>query len=223
MSDNERHNHDEARGQPETLTRLLRDADPAVGDPGMSRSEVAQMRRAITDAARDGNDRRRAPIAWPAWMRPEWTRPALTLAAIGTVALGSWIVVGSPPAAPPAPVADAGTASIPPVEPPAVIPGQGAVILDQRAMISDQPAAVQDQPAPIPDQPVATATGPPAATMPAPAAAETVAATHDLSPRDVRSRTVQFTAPRGTRIIWTLNPDFVSPTSGPDARQEQGK
>ena len=224
MNDNERRKHDEARGHPETLTRLLRDADPAVGDPGLSPTEVAQMRRAITDAAPEGNNRHRAPIAWPAWIRAEWTQPALALATIGIMALGLWLFVGPRPATPPTPVADAGTAAIPPpVEPAVVIPGQAAVVLDPRAMISDQPAAVQDQPAPIPDQPVAAAPGPPAATVLAPTPAETVAATHRPSPPDVRTRTVQFTAPRGTRIIWTLNPDFVSPTSGPDARQEQGK
>ena len=207
MNDNERRHDDEARGQPEALTRLLRDADPAAGDPGLNPTEVAQMRRAITDAARDGNDRHRAPIAWPAWMRPEWMRPALALAAIGIVALGLRVLVGPPPAAPPAPVADTGAASTPPVEPPVANPGQPAMI-------------------PIPDQRVTAASDPPAMTVPAPRPAEALAetgATSDPSPPNVRARTVHFTTPRGTRIIWTLDPDFKSPISGPDARQEQGK
>lgn len=217
MNDNERRNHDEARAQPEPLTRLLRDADPAAGDTGLNPIEVAQMRQAITDAARDGNDRHRAPIAAPAWMRPPWMRPALALATIGIVALGLWALVGPPPAAPPEPVADAGAdaAPSPPAEPPVVNPDQAAEIADQRAVISARPA-------PIPDQPVAAAPNLPAMTVPAARPAETVAVTNDPSPPDVRARTVQFIAPRGTRIIWTLNPDFVSPISGPDARQEQG-
>ncbi len=60
-------------------------------------------------------------------------------------------------------------------------------------------------------------------TVVAPSPVETTAATNDPSPPDVRARTVQFTAPRGTRIIWTLDPEFESPISGPEARQEQGK
>ncbi len=214
MNDNERRNHDEARGQPEALTRLLRDTDPAADDPGMNPTEVAQMRRAITAAARDGSDRHRAPLASSAWMRRPWMRPALALATIGIVALSLWVLVGPPPAVPAGSVADAGVGapSTPSVEPPVMIPGQ--------------PAVISDQPVPIPDQRVAAAPDPQAMTVPAPRPAEALAETaapNDPSPPDIRARTVQFTAPRGTRIIWTLDPDFESPISGPDARQEQGK
>ncbi len=218
MNDNEPPNPDDARARPDPLTRLLRDADPATDAPGLNPTEVAQMRRAITSAAREGNDSHRAPIAWPSWMQPlrmgpAWMRPALALATIGIVALGLWALAGQPPAQPAEPVADAGVAPTPPAEPPVVIP--------------DEPALSSDQPAVIPDQPVAAAADPQAMTVPAPSSGEalaaTVAATNDPSPPDVRARTVQFTAPRGTRIIWTLDPDFVSLIAGPEARQEQGK
>ncbi len=232
MNDNERH-RDEARERPDALTRLLRDADPAADDPGLNPTEVAQMRREIIETTRGGIATHRAPIGSPAWMRPPWMRPALALATIGIVALGLWVLAGPPPE----PVADSGAASTSPAGPPGVIPGQSAVIPDQRevisdrpavipdqrAVISDQPAAIQDQPAPIPDQPVTAAPDPPAMTVAAPSPVETAAATNDPSPPDVRARTVQFTAPRGTRIIWTLDPEFESPISGPEARQEQGK
>lgn len=49
----------------------------------------------------------------------------------------------------------------------------------------------------------------------------TAAAVNDPSPPDRQARTVQFTAPGGTRIIWTLDPDFELSTAGGDARQEQ--
>ncbi len=203
MNDNEPPNPDDARARPDPLTRLLRDADPATDAPGLDPTEVAQMRRAITSAARKGNDSHRAPIAWPAWMqplpmRPAWLSPAVALATIGIVALGLWVVAG-----------------------------QLSVMPDQPAVSSDRPPAIADQPAVIPAQPVAAAADPQAMTVPVPspgeALAATVAATNDPSPPDVRTRTVQFTAPRGTRIIWTLDPDFVSLIAGPEARQEQGK
>ncbi len=43
------------------------------------------------------------------------------------------------------------------------------------------------------------------------------------SPADKQARTVQFTAPRGTRIIWTLDPNFESPIAGQEPRQEQSR
>jgi len=41
------------------------------------------------------------------------------------------------------------------------------------------------------------------------------------SPPDRQARTVQFVAPRGTRIIWTLDPNFESPITGQEPRQEK--
>lgn len=232
MNDDERRNDDEARARPDPLTHLLRNADPAAGDPGLNPNEVVRMRRAITAAALEDNDPHRAPIAWPAWMqplrmRPAWMRPALALAAIGIVALGLWTLAGQPPAQPAEPVADAGAAPTPPAEPSVVNPGQPSAIPHQPAVIPDDPAVSSDRPAVSPDQPVAATSDPQTMPVPAPspgeALAATVAATNDPSPPNVRARTVQFTAPRGTRIIWTLDPDFESPIAGREARQEQGE
>jgi hypothetical protein len=52
----------------------------------------------------------------------------------------------------------------------------------------------------------------------APQAAGTVeeTANFDSADADRAARTVQFTAPGGTRIIWTLDPDFDFPVTEPD-------
>ncbi|MFQ5743533.1 MAG: hypothetical protein ACE5HV_08080 [Acidobacteriota bacterium] len=50
------------------------------------------------------------------------------------------------------------------------------------------------------------------------------AATAAGHPRPGRqARTVRFTAPRGTRIIWTLDPDFKAPTLEPRNQARQGR
>ena len=79
-----------------------------------------------------------------------------------------------------------------------------------------EPAPETAARAPSPERtPVATPVPPPENTA--------VAAVNDPPPPHRRTRTMRFTAPRGTRIIWTLDPDFESPIAEREARQEQAQ
>jgi len=64
---------------------------------------------------------------------------------------------------------------------------------------------------------------PPTATLASQPENTTVAAVAHPSPPERQARTVRFTAPRGTRIIWTLDPNFESPIAERETRQEQAR
>ena len=207
MNDNDRH-HEETRERPDKLTRLLRNADPAVRDAGLTDAEAAEMRRTVTDAARLDADSSAHFGPWAGRALPTLAAAA----AVSVVLLAvSWFGLGSRSTAPtqiagsiepPAVAESVPSGATEPAEPAAAAPQTAAVGPDAVASIDPQPA---------PD----AATGSTGA----------VSAITASSPTDqeARTRTVQFTAPRGTRIIWTLDPEFESPISGPPARQEQGK
>jgi hypothetical protein len=182
----------------EELGKLLRLGDPASDGHEPSREEVADMRRAVLNA-----------VDTPAAAHPWLSRSALAAAATVAVALialaillqaGPWGEVLQPetgPATPaePAPVAVTEPSRVEPLpEPAPQIEVPGAVVAEAAVVVED-PAAM--------------------------AATETPS---DVVPPAVgrEARTVRFTAPGGTRIIWTLDPDFQVPVTelGDRARGE---
>jgi hypothetical protein len=143
-------------------------------------------------------------------------RPALTAAAL-TAAMGLflWSAVDRDDATVPAEVAER------PAPPAPSDPGARTADTSADAPVEPRGAEAGDAAAAPPtDAPRGTPSTIDAVARPAaPSATPVVAAAGPSSP-DREPRTVRFTAPRGTRIIWTLDPNFESPIAGTEFRQE---
>ena len=192
MKDDRRNLSDEELGE------LLRLGDPAGDGQNPSREDIAAMRRTVLNAV----DPR-------VTARPRLSRSLVATMATVAVALialvillqaGPWGEVLQPEPGPvtpdeSAPVADAGPAPAEPSGAEAVGPVETAPLAAVDERPEEGPAAAATEPSP---DAIAISE------VPSTAVAE----------REVR--TVQFTAPGGTRIIWTLDPDFEFPLAEPD-------
>lgn len=203
MARNRRHLSDEEIG------KLLRLGDPANDGSEPAREEVDAMRRTVLNAV----DTRGSTRPWPS--RSLVTAMATVAVALIALAIllqaGPWGEVLRPetgPATSAEPAPEAATPSTP---------------TDPVAAAEEIPEAPVTEPSPdrantaeVPDAAVAVL---PAAAGERTALAAMEEAPDVLPPTVAREpRTVQFTAPGGTRIIWTLDPDFVLPISEPDDR-----
>jgi hypothetical protein len=237
MSEKTPNNHD-TRGS-DALRDLLRTADPAgVIDPaGLDPIERANLRRHITAAAEEDL----AANTWrPSWSagRPAWLLPAMAAALlVAAVGLAVWSLqggAGSTAGTVAEGVAPAPRASVP-TEPAATAPAgetpptTARATSTQEAPLSETPRqAVADAAVDVPgiSEPPPGAGNPtidqPAAEPAAVTVADRPAVADTTTPdTDRQARTVQFVAPRGTRIIWTLDPNFESPIAGQEPRQEE--
>jgi len=192
------------------LRARLRAGDPYQGE-SMAAPDSARIQarmRAVAANARVG---------------PNWI-PAVAAAALVTVvALGIW--AGSRPSTTvetlPAPATQGSAAVAELPADPVATPELPPVRESQRT----GPAAVQSAPAPLASaesRRLADAEPQTAAAENA-AQGETIVAAAD-APR-TEARRIQFTARRGTRIVWTLDPDFDPTTTRNDAppvRHQQG-
>jgi len=182
---------DQRRGDDDKLASLLRDADPAADEAVIAPAELAAMRRALIAAAD-------APASAKRWsLRRPRLRAALPVAAAaGAAALALWLL-GPTVLAP-------------------VVPSPAA----QQARSSDPaPDAISEVPGARASGPARQPSATPASAIDTPPGAGDLTTT-ETPVTDRKARTLQFTAPRGTRIIWTLDPEYVSPTAAPPARQE---
>ena len=238
MNDDDRHgpgpvDPGEATGSDE-LTYKLRLGDPAADAPQIDGLELARMRRTIIAAAEEAQDTRAGSWTWINVSRPL----AVALATIVIALFAVWlftptpgIVPGGPAAGddvPPGAVADAAPPTVEPAEAGSAPPPRTST---QAEPLSPEQTTTLPDPAiesPVPAEQISPIeqVAPPQTLEPQPIAppdAPTAITVADTSPSDRQARTVQFTAPRGTRIIWTLDPNFESPFVEQTARQEQGK
>lgn len=207
----------------EELRDLLRQGDPAADGSEPTPDEFAAMRRTMLNQV----DTSPTKSAWLSWS----TMTVAATVTVAVIALAILLQVGptgivpepgpeptvqQPPATDPLAASprpeEPGEPSSPsetaaePEQPPAGTPaGQVAEAAPtEGAQPGAQPGAQQAAPQPgvAAAEPGAqlTATAPP----------------QETPPTDRQARTVQFTAPGGTRIIWTLDPDFQLPASEPD-------
>ena len=191
----------------DSLRARLRQGDPHRGEsmPALDAARVKARVRAATTGAT---------------ARPTWIPAAAVAATVTVVALGVW--TGSRPGtrAPASATAAGGNGSAAapaepaePVAPVAAPQSQLAPGLGQR-----QPAVVHAAPALPEPAPAATLLALPEAATAAQGAPPTEAQRAEV-------RRVRFTAPRGTRIVWTLDPDFEPGTArdgAPSAPHQQG-
>ena len=161
------------------LRDLLREGDPAAGDPGLSPEEVQAMRRTVLSAVPE--PRRRG------WLVPALaTAAALVLAAV----LVLWRTAPETPDAPdtpkPGPIVAAPMTPAPAAEPvrpaPAPQPEPPVRIAVEKPEERPEPLAVAPAVPALPEQQAVL-----------PAAPE-------------GQRQIQFSTPGGTRVIWMLNP-----------------
>lgn len=240
MSEETPRNHESAGS--DALRDLLRAADPAAAErPELDPIERANLRRRVTAAAEENL----AADTWsPPWSsgRPTWLVPAMAaavlVAAVGLALLSLHGGAGSSTETVAEGVAPTPRASVP-TEPSAAAPAgetpsftapatstrEAPPTETPRRTIADAsgdaPVVAEPPPGagnPAIDRPADEAADEPAAATVAdrPAVADTAAPDTDRRPR-----TVQFVAPRGTRIIWTLDPNFESPIAGQESRQEE--
>jgi hypothetical protein len=170
----------------ERLRGLLREADPAAGEPGLPPEEVQAMRRAVLTSIPEPR-RRWVPIA------------ALAGSALAALILALTLL--SPdaerPAAPPRPparVAEKPRSAPVPVLPPAPEP-----VVQEPENPRETPTQ-RKRPAPE-SAPVVLADTAPALPPEEPEVEATIAA---------ETRQIQFSTPGGTRIIWVLTSDGTS-------------
>ncbi len=204
------------------LRKLLNLGDPAGDGNEPTLEELTAMRRTVLNAI-DTNPAARS------WLSRPYATAATTVA-VALIALalllraGPWGTVlqpetGSVTPAEPAPAApiESTTAVVESLEALAAEPSADPAPTTAGTEASPQGMEPQTelQPAPrvaaVAELPVSTADEP------------TVAAVEEsqgIVPPTVERepRTVRFTAPGGTRIIWTLDPDFQLPVSEPDDR-----
>ncbi|HEX9699317.1 MAG TPA: hypothetical protein VGD06_07640 [Acidobacteriota bacterium] len=188
---------DQLRGDDDQLASRLRDADPAADEAVIAPAELAAMRRALIAAAD-------APASAKRWGlgKPRLRAALPVAAAVGAAALALWLL---------------GPTVLAPVVPSPT--GQQARSSDPVPdAITEVPGARTSGPARQPSADPSDAVLPETTVLP-PAGAGDLTATETPS-TDRKARTLQFTTPRGTRIIWTLDPEYVSPTAAPPARQE---
>jgi hypothetical protein len=179
MSRNPRDPRDEALGE------LLRRGDPVGDGCEPTPEEIAHMRRQVLDAAG-------THISGP-WLL--WWRPAAAVMAVVVVALAAWVVLRDADSSSPA---------------------------TRRARATDNGAEQSAQIAEtIPEEPAGPPEPQPAGdslTDQAPESEQVRIASANTDPNgtsvsttpteDRSARTIRFTTRNGTRIIWTLDPDF---------------
>ncbi len=204
------------------LRKLLNLGDPAGDGNEPTLEELTAMRRTVLNAIDT------SPAARPWLSRPYATAAATVAVALIALALllraGPWGAVLQPETRP-----------VTPAEPvPAATNDSAAAVAEDSEALAAEPSA---DPAPTTAGTEAPPQGmePQTELQPAPQAAAvaelavsttdepTVAAVEEsqgiVPPTAEREpRTVRFTAPGGTRIIWTLDPDFQLPVSEPDDR-----
>lgn len=234
----------------EPLARLLRDADPAAATT-LDAVERARMRQAITAAAERHAGSARWTDTPSAWLKPALAAAALVtamglavwslnepgsatdvsneLADAGTTAPADDLPMTPDEATDAAATATGVEAqNRGDLQPQAGDDPAAAGQVAENDPSANVPAASVSAPAgAAPSSPAAGAITP--AVIAAPAAAEAtvdpgdiaIAAADPSSPPDRPARTVHFTAPRGTRIIWTLDPNFESPIAGAASRQKE--
>lgn len=196
------------------LRRLLQRGDPAADDNGMTPDEIAEMRRAILAEADRPSQQGLLPFL-SVLMRP---LPAAATAVAVLILAALWLYPWEP--------------SRP------TFPGSGGpAVADAPPLTPPEPTGGQEATAPAPEEPAPLAPTPAASEPVAEArSAERIPETSIVEPSpqrelvvdtepvaDRQARTVLFTSPLGTRIIWTLDPEFESPLAEPGAREEQGK
>lgn len=209
---------------PDGLGDLLRAADPAAASDGLEGVERARIREAIVEEAARRVGEEAAGAFGNAWRQPALAGATLLLLAF---ALAHWTLFGgvAPDAAERVPDAA--------IETPEVSGQQadGAASADPRPA-GREPQAPQTVPS-VSAPPASAVSSAAIASLPLPepgpdrapdtpgtstrsylAASSTPAATSGRHPR-----TLYFTAPRGTQIIWTLDPQYESPIAGQRARQ----
>jgi len=172
------------------LRRLLKAGDPAADGRDPDSTELGRWRRQALTATEAAS---RTPL---------WRRPWMPLAAAATAALLAVVFL--------LPSEQPGESSSL-----AIITQQVPAGVDA-SLPNDRPELATDAPAEAPGQQIPTLAQDPSpprtASIPTPAPSRS-----DAPPAAVvlaASRTVRFTAPGGTRIIWTLNPDLELPTEG---------
>lgn len=169
----------------ERLRGLLREADPAAGEPGLAPEEVQAMRRAVLTAVPE--PRRR-------WI------PVAALAGSALAALVLAVTLLGP---------DAEGPSTPPRQPERVVAAPEPVPVPapfEPAVVAEEPEKPRETRAPRrkpePETaPVTIAEATPEVTPIEPEAEATIAA---------ETRQIQFSTPGGTRIIWVLTSDGAS-------------
>jgi hypothetical protein len=163
----------------EALRELLRRGDPVGDGREPTPEEVALMRREVLDATRT---RSGAALL-------HWWRPAAAVAAMVVMALAAWLVLRDADSTTPIPHETRETAA-------ATGPGPETV--------EAAPAEPQPTHDSMTDDAHETEQVRIAAAGTAPPGTEVSATTTE----DRSARTIRFTTRNGTRIIWTLDPDF---------------
>ncbi len=211
MNENRPH-HDESAPDRDALRSLLRDADPAADGAGLDAVQRAHMRQAIIETAYGRAGDGLWSAAWQGGGRPALAAAAL----ITVVGLALWTLDRNPES-PPGEIADAGMTV--PKPGPATTPGASSSVPE-----TEPTATLASPPETAPTATLASQPdSPPTATVASQPENTTVAGVDHTSPPDRQARTMQFIAPRGTRIIWILDPNFESPIAGREARQEQAR
>lgn len=183
------------------LADLLRRGDPAADGRDPRPDEIARMRRAVLAEAHGAAAPGRT-AGWRSWV----ARAAVAATAVVAV-LTLWSQLPGPDAPPsPRPGASAGGPAVGDT-------GKG----DSDPRASSPPMVLPEGPRfpsqrPVPDLPAAVDAEAGTALAPTPAAADATGPPSTESRRP--ARTVRFTIPGGTRIIWKLDPDFHLPTAG---------
>lgn len=160
------------------LRDLLREGDPAAGDPGLSPEEVQAMRRTVLSAVPE--PRRRG------WLVPALaTAAALVLAAVPVL----WRTAPEVPDTPkPGPVVAAPVTPAPVPEPIRPAPAPQPEPEPPVRIAAEKP---EERPEPLAVAPAVPALPEQQAVLPA-------------APEGQRQ--IQFSTPGGTRVIWMLNP-----------------
>ena len=200
------------------LRKLLNLGDPAGDGHPPDAQEIAAMRRTVLNAVDTG-------AATRPWLSSSFVTAAATVA-VAHIALaillraGPWGTVLQPETGPATP---AETAPAAPIDP-AAAESPSAVAAEPSLEPSPEEVPQGMEPQAASEAAVAELPEAAANQRPEVAAGElTLAAVEEsldiAAPVAARERrTVQFTAPGGTRIIWTLDPDFQLPVSEPDDR-----
>lgn len=195
----------------DSLRARLRAGDPYQGEP-MPTPDAARIKARMRSAAAVGPR-----------IRPRWIPAAATMVAV--VALGIWAASRPSTTQAPLPLAAPATSGGDVV---AESPSDAFSIPELPSVpepARDGLAVAQQAPAiPAPAESGLVAVAPPETAEAAPGAvATTTVAAADPPP--AAARRIHFTAPRGTRIVWTLDPDFdpsMTRNGAPTARHQQG-
>jgi hypothetical protein len=181
------------------------------------RAPVTPGSPALGSPARQARSSRPAPDAVPEVPGASPSGPARQPSSDSSVAVLPETTV-APPVVGAAESSPAATAAVAPVEPSAAATAAVAPV--------EPSAAATAAAGPAEPSSATSPAAPPRAAAPSAPILEAASATvrqGDASPPRENTRTVQFVAPGGTRIIWTIDPNFEPPIAGLSARQENGK